>query len=232
MTPSKAVILGFIAGLIPAAGAMADEVHLSNGDTLVGIARHEPGTVVVETGLGTLTFPQDKVKSIEPGRTALHEYQERIAELGVHPKADSVFALAQWAEAQGLTRYVNHLLQWTIQIDPNHAEARRLLDYVMFEGTWMPAHERVERLRAQSEVINRADSIRRARETRAQVRKGPPRSLPEMSPGYVYFGIPPGPPPRGTENHGDYGGYYGNMLLTFPQRMLIPLVPGPATTMK
>lgn len=199
------------------ATAMADEVRLSNGDTLIGIAHHELGSVVVETGLGTLTFPADKVRSIKVGRTALHEYQERLAALGFRPKADAVFALAQWAQNQGLIRYVNHLLEWTLQIDPNHPEARRLLDYVLFEGHWIPAHERVQRLQAHSEVVKRPS------ETRTQVRKAPPRPLPEMSPGYVYFGIPPGLPPRGTQNHGGCGEYQTNdsVLLTFPMRTTV-----------
>ena len=60
------------------------------------------------------TVPADQVTSIVPGRTALHEYRERVAALGADAPASRVFETALWAQEQCLTRYVNPLLQWTI----------------------------------------------------------------------------------------------------------------------
>jgi hypothetical protein len=192
-----------LVSLLPSA-ALADTVTLKSGRRLEGIARSEPGKVVVDTGLGTLTFTADQVQEIVPGRTAMHEYSERLATLGDRPAAGQVFDLAMWARDQRLERYVDALLRRTIEIDPNHREARRLLGYVPFEGQWILRQQR-------EEVVGE-------RETRKEPPKKEPkrivrRPVPEVSPGYVYFGIPPLMPPRGTENHGGYG--YGYALPIF-----------------
>jgi hypothetical protein len=183
--------------------ALADSVTLKSGRRLEGIARSEPGKVVVDTGLGTLTFATDQVQEIVPGRTTMHEYEDRRAALGDRPAAGQVFELAMWARDQRLDRYVDALLRQTIEIDPNHREARRLLGYVPFEGQWLLRQQR-------EEVVGE-------RESRKEPKKAPkrvaPRSVPEVGRGYVYFGIPPTAPPRGTENHGGYG--YGYALPFF-----------------
>lgn len=186
--------------------AHPDEVKLANGNSLTGIAREEPGRVVVETRLGTLTVPADSVKSIVRGRTVVHEYQERLAGLPHPPQAPQVFELALWAQEEGLVRYVNTLLQWTIALDPDHEQARTLLGFVRHEGRWMARQERdALRSRTQSAPAEQARASRQGtvRRTRPQ---------PEISPGYVYFGIPPSPPPRGSQRH-DYG---GGFLVTWP----------------
>jgi hypothetical protein len=178
--------------------ALADEVTLSDGRVLEGIARRECDRVVIETGMGTVTVPADEVCSIVPGRSDLEVYQEQIAALGSHPDAAAVFDAATWAQKHHLTRYVNTLLQWTLALDPDHAQARKLLDYVRFEGRWIPAHDREELLKARAQPKASASQGR----TEKYVRRS--RPMPEISPGYVYFGIPPSSPPRGSQNHG-YG---------------------------
>jgi len=124
--------------------ATADEVRLTNGRTIVGIARHEePNRVVVESRFGDLRFPADEVQAIEPGRTDIHDYKERLDALNSGcPTAADVFTLAQWARERGLVRYVNPLLAQTIELDPDHAEARQLLGYVQFECNWIPKSQK------------------------------------------------------------------------------------------
>jgi len=182
-----------LVSILPSA-ALADAVTLKSGRRLEGIARSEPGKVVLDTGLGTLTFPADQVQEVVPGRTAMHEYADRLAALGDRPAAGRVFELAMWAQDQRLDRYVDPLLRRTIEIDPNHREARKLLCYVPFEGQWILRQQR--------------DEVVGERESRKEPKRAPkrvvPRPAPEVSRGYVYFGIPPSVPPRGSENHG-YG---------------------------
>jgi len=184
------------------AAAVADEVRLAQGRSLVGIARKEDGRVVVETRHGTITVPAADVTSVVPGRTALHEYRERLAALGPSPDAAQVYALSIWAREQGLVRYVAALHQWTIALDPNHREARNDLDYVQVQGRWVPRQDR--------------DAYESGRRTQVQkqqprptttARVRPARQKPEMSPGYVYLGIPPSLPPRGSRVQ-DYGQLY------------------------
>jgi len=202
--------IAFVWVLCLSAAAAADEVKLKSGRVVEGIARQEPGQVVVETGLGTLTFPADQVSSIVPGRTALHEYQERIAALGQGPQVDAVFETALWARDHHLTRYVNTLLQWTLAIDPDHPQARKMLDYVKYEGRWIPSRERDEL------AATRVQKAHGEAERGQRLYARHSRPQPEISPGYVYFGIPPSLPPRGSQNHG-YGS--DNYSFAYPYSM-------------
>ena len=190
----------FLLGL--SAAAVADEVKLTQGRSLVGIARREEGRVVVETRHGTITVPASDVASVTPGRTALHEYRERLAALGSSPDAAKVYALSIWAREQGLIRYVAALQHWTIALDPDHRQARADLDYVQVQGRWVP---RQDRDAYQSGRRTQVQKQQPRPTTTAKVR--PSRPQPEMSPGYVYLGIPPSLPPRGSQNH-DTGGLY------------------------
>src|SRR5262245_56041133 len=129
--------------------ACADEVTLTNGRTYVGIARNEePNRVVVETRFGDLRFTRDQVQSVQPGRSDIHEYKERLEALGGCPTAAQLFELAEWAQDRGLTRYGNGLLTQVIEMEPDHAEARQFLGFVKYDGNWMFSRERTAILRA------------------------------------------------------------------------------------
>lgn len=117
--------------------ASADDVLLTNGRTLVGIACEEEGRWVIRTRFGDIRVPADEVRRVVPGRTALHEFDERLADVEACPTASEMFSMAQWAQEKGLIRYVHTLLARTIELDPDHPKARRLLDFVPFEGQWV-----------------------------------------------------------------------------------------------
>jgi hypothetical protein len=80
-----------------------------------------------------------------------------------------------------------------------------MLDYVSFQGRWILRGEREEL------VGRKQDKIYPARRTAPEAKRSRPQ--PEISPGYVYFGIPPSPPPRGSERH---GGYDSNYSFAYP----------------
>src|SRR5258708_6033461 len=187
-------IVAIALALCLSAPAWADEVKLKNGGVLKGIAREECGRVVVETESGTVAVSVDEVGSVVHDQAGLHEYQERVASLGRDPQAPAVFDLALWAKEHQLGPYVNTLLYWTLALDPDHAQARKMLNYVRYEGRWIPAQE-------WTQAQQLATTPQRRSETPAK-RAHP---APEVSPGYVYLGIPPSIPPRGSENHGGYG---------------------------
>jgi hypothetical protein len=121
--------------------AYCDEILLTNGRTLVGISREESGRVIVEMNFGTVGIPRAEVQSIVPGRTLLHDYQDYASALDICPDASSLFDLALWAKAHGLTRYVDGLLQRTIALDPEHEQARKMLGFVCYQGSWMTGFE-------------------------------------------------------------------------------------------
>lgn len=176
--------------------AFADDVKLTSGRTLVGIAHESPSRVEVETRYGDIGVPREEVESITPGKTAVHDYKERLEALGGCPTAADLFALAQWAQEQGLIRYVGSLLNRTIELDPDHAEARALLGYVRFGGQWMFRREREAILAA------------RESERKAIARRTVPvrRTTPPVEETPYRLGIPLTPPPREARTSG-YDGF-------------------------
>jgi len=211
--------------------ATADEVKLKNGRTLTGIARHEePNRVVVETRFGDIRVPETEVQAIEPGRSDLHEYKERLDALGGCPSAQQLFELAQWAEERGLTRYVNGLLMQVLQLEPDHAEARALLGYVRWEGNWMFPRERSTIVQAREAehrtVAKRTVPVRR---TTRPVEETPYSLGLPLQPDRSYTNVYP---PRSPYNTGGYssggdGGYVmsiggvtpgGAVVINYPLR--------------
>jgi hypothetical protein len=177
--------------------ALADEVKLTSGRTLVGIAHDEGDRWMVETRLGDIRVPKSEVQSMTPGRTSVHEYQERLDELTACPTADEIFELARWARDEGLIRYVNALLTRTIELHPDHREARSLLGFVYHEGQWMMATARDTLVEVQESIRRRA--AERPPET---ARRPPP---PEEAP--YYLGIRLSRPPRSQAYGATYRGY-------------------------
>ena len=176
--------------LVASAVASADEVQLTNGRRLVGIAHDEGDRWMVETRLGDIRMPKSEVQSMSPGRTSMHEYRERLDALGGCPTADDLFELAQWAQDEGLIRYVNPLLTRTIGIDPNHREARALLGFVRHEGKWITESQRNTLVAVQEDILRRA--TQRPPET---ARRAPP---PEEAPYYMGIRLSRPPRSRGT----------------------------------
>jgi hypothetical protein len=177
--------------------ALADDVKLTSGRTLVGIAHDEGDRWMVETRLGDIRVPKSEVASVTPGKTVLHEYKVRLDELTACPSAAEVFELARWAQDQGLIRYVNPLLTRTIELDPDHREARALLGYVHHGGTWMTETQR-------NTLVDVQESIRRraAQRPPEAARRPPP---PEEAP--YFLGIRLSRQPRSQAYGATYMGY-------------------------
>ncbi|MBI4565607.1 MAG: hypothetical protein HY716_13010 [Planctomycetes bacterium] len=163
-----AVSLSILA--ILAGPAVADEVKLRTGGSIVGIAREEGDRVVVELPIGTIAVPRSDVIEIIPGRTLLHAYEEKFAEIQDRRDPEAFYRLAQWAKTNGISRHVEPLLQHVLSLDPDHEGAREDLGfvrddgrwltrseylkeqgYVEFRGTWMEAEDRDALLRAEDE---------------------------------------------------------------------------------
>lgn len=137
----KKTVLAAALVALGASLAPADEIKLANGRTLVGIHRREnapPGKVVVEVGTGTIILNAEDVMSVSPGRTALHDYEDRWAEVKGSPKAADFFALAQWCKENKVSRHVRMLCEKTIALDPEHSGARAELGFDKVGGRWMP----------------------------------------------------------------------------------------------
>lgn len=134
-----------VATLIAALGgstAAADEIQLTNGRKLTGkVTRKDGAKVVVEVGAGTITLEAKDVSSVNPGPTALDEYQEKYAAIKDSTKASDFMTLAKWAADNKLTRYLPQLYFRIIAIDPDHAEARTALRHEKIGGKWLSFEE-------------------------------------------------------------------------------------------
>lgn len=118
--------------------APADEVQLANGRKLEGIViRKTASEVVVEVGAGTITLAAKDVSSISPGRTALHELNERLESVKNSRKASDHYELALWAKQKQLSRPVLSLSLKAVELDPEHAGARALLRHEKRDGRWL-----------------------------------------------------------------------------------------------
>lgn len=210
-------IARFVAPLLLAGVASADEVHLRNGNRLVGLARIEGDRVVIELKIGTVSVPRSEVDRIEPGRCIQHDYFERLAGAESSGRAETFFALAEWAKAEGLTRYVGGLCERVLAIEPDHAGARRALGYVRHEGRWLTP---VEHLKARGYVEFRGrwvqpaerDLVLAAEQARKAKAKTAVKPAPVRQEPVLYLGLPPYPRGRGSRAYGGAWtlyGYYG-----------------------
>ncbi len=132
-----------VAALVALAGtsAWADEITLRTGTKIVGIAREEAGRIIVEMNLGTVTFAKEDVVSVTPGRTALHDYNDKAAAIKDSKSAKDYVDLARWARQNGVSRHVKSNLDQALALDANNEWARRELGYTLHKGKWMTQDE-------------------------------------------------------------------------------------------
>lgn len=124
----------------------ADEVHLTNGRVVKGKVLSEGSQVVVElpTG-GTVSLPGSQVARIEKGSSPREELARREAELAKAGTAESAgvaeanayYRLATWCEDERLHDDAKRLLWTTLELDPNHKQAREKLGFRKMGALWL-----------------------------------------------------------------------------------------------
>lgn len=132
--------LSLTALIVAAAAALAaaDEIQLTNGHKLTGnVSKKDAQKVIVEVGAGTITLDAKDVSSINPGATALNEYDARWKDLHSSTKASELYDLLLWAKSKGLTRHVGPLAAKIISLDLDHAGARAELRHEKVGGKWL-----------------------------------------------------------------------------------------------
>jgi hypothetical protein len=139
---------GFLVAAIVAAGATlapADEIVLTNGHTIKGARRvdsKDPGKVIFDVGSGRIELDAKQVSSVNPGRTPLHEYDAKYAEIKQSQKGSDFWSLAVWCKENKLSRYVGPLCQQALKLDPSLDAAHKELGHEKLDGQWM-THEQV-----------------------------------------------------------------------------------------
>jgi hypothetical protein len=132
--------ISLVAMLVALSGGMAgaDVIVLENGGRLEGTlldAKKTPrGKYIVETAGGRVTLEKSQVKEII-GQTASQEEYEKVRRQ--YPDTpDGQMALALWCRDHRLPRQRESLLRHVLELDPNHAEAHRLLKHFWVGGQW------------------------------------------------------------------------------------------------
>jgi predicted peptidase len=124
-----------------------DTVYLDNGCKIHGdVVKETDESIVLRTYNGIeAEIGQDSIVKIERGKSpfeqAWKEFQEQLDNLP--PKdADGYYRLALFCKQWSFSREAQKLFQKVIEIDSDHAAARKKLGYERFEGKWIKSSER------------------------------------------------------------------------------------------
>jgi hypothetical protein len=119
-------------------------------------------------------LPFDELPELLADDHRLAEYRRRREE--TPDTVDGQFSLAQWCAKHNLAERARAHLTAVLEIDPNHAEARRLLGYRQVDGVWLSDHEiREAGARAQEVAAALREWKPKIEEIRQQLEQGTQR---------------------------------------------------------
>jgi hypothetical protein len=122
--------------LLAASSVRADEVHLQGGSVIEGRATRDGDSVVVHVESGVIRLPADSIERIDKSEASDDIAQKRRVALGPRDVKGRL-ELAAYCREHDLRATERALLEEVIALEPNHAEARRLLGYVRAEHGWV-----------------------------------------------------------------------------------------------
>jgi hypothetical protein len=140
------------AGLLCAwsAAALADVFIYKDGRSVEGTLVEETATTVkVRTGAGEIVIQRSDLKEIQKRKTLSEEFAEREA---AAKTAEDFFQLGEWAQKKKLKGSSTKAYQRAIELDPQHAGARKALGFVLYKGEWLTVAERDKRAHADEEA--------------------------------------------------------------------------------
>ncbi|HEV3343385.1 MAG TPA: hypothetical protein VG125_23640 [Pirellulales bacterium] len=126
-------------GALACSVARGDVVVLESGGRVEGKLLNakkgeSPDKYVVETAAGRLTLDRSQVKEVIEQSASQDEYEKVRRQ---YPDtAEGQMALALWCRDHNLPRQREKHLQRVLELDPNNAEAHRLLKHLRDEGGW------------------------------------------------------------------------------------------------
>jgi len=131
-----------LAGALLPAAAIADTVHLKNGEVFEGVEAVVTGdTVKIDLPIGSMRLPMSKVASIDEADSTLGEYRARESRLG-QERADAAgwLELANWSRSHGYGKGTAKAALAASRLDPELPDLEPVmasLGYVLDEK----AHE-------------------------------------------------------------------------------------------
>ncbi len=122
----------------------ADVIQLHNGGEIRGEIERQTvksdGPLKIALLSGTeIEIPRDQVKLFAFRSVKVEEFESQWRRTPQTP--EDLWKLAQWCTQNRLTEQRTLCLESIIELQPHHAEARRLLDHVEYKGEWMPREE-------------------------------------------------------------------------------------------
>jgi hypothetical protein len=131
--------------------ASADQLFLQDGRVFTGKVTVREDTVVIDMPYGTMSFARTEVQRIDLKETPAEQLDRRLAKLG--PKdTDGLCTLAEWAAKNSLDEKAKDLYGRAIQIDPDHAAARKALGFARIDGRWLEFDKSLELCRGKLEA--------------------------------------------------------------------------------
>ncbi|MEN0109461.1 MAG: HEAT repeat domain-containing protein [Planctomycetota bacterium] len=131
-------------GVALAGSASADVIRLGAG-RIVGEAAtpnaRSGETLTVATPYGTVELPTGATLRVDRETPAAVEHRRRAP--GVSDTAEAQFAFGLWCRANGLASESRARFTRVIELDPDHAEARRLLGYERVGDAWMTQEDKL-----------------------------------------------------------------------------------------
>ncbi|MCW8131604.1 MAG: hypothetical protein KIS92_14755 [Planctomycetota bacterium] len=140
----KTWLLAGILGLACLSGlSHADTVYLLNGGVIEGRVTRKDGKVYIEKPDGIVIIPEDQIDYIEPKRTILDDYEDRLKEIAkkADGQGESYAQLGQWCAENKLKNQTQFSLKKALELDPDNATARTALGYAKYDGRWMTLDE-------------------------------------------------------------------------------------------
>lgn len=128
----------WLAVLLLASPALADEVILRNGSVFTGVVREEGDRVTIQMDYGSMSFRKIDVREVRRTEDPLKELEVRTQKAS-EPK--DYYELALWARDRGLKGRSDELLAKVLSLDPEHEAARKSLGYEKFQGQWLRGDE-------------------------------------------------------------------------------------------
>lgn len=129
----------FATSIVPFA-ASADQVHLTNGETLDGVARRVGDEVVITLDIGEVRLPANDVASIDRTPSALAELERRYVALDPND-TKGLYRLGLLAEKARLTSRARAIFRRVLEVDTNHKGARAALGYRRVGDRWLTEEE-------------------------------------------------------------------------------------------
>ncbi|MGE3165059.1 MAG: DUF1570 domain-containing protein [Planctomycetota bacterium] len=157
-------------------------VQKRGGGTVEGeVVELSATTIVIKAKFGKFPVAKDDVESLQVRKSNSDLYRERAAKC---KSAGDWFSLAEWARGLGELDLADEAYRKTVQLEPDHAEARAALGQVQHEGEWMTLEEAMRkqgkergrdgewRTPEENEALERAAKEKSNEKLRAEKRRG------------------------------------------------------------